>query len=284
MVRLALVFVCACLPLVGWAAEGDFDELFRIPPEQRVQLALSIGDTRFIAIPECAASSPGPHSRDLIPQSGELEIDPGCLWVYGQQGAQRLRKFEQYAREFNRIMLEQRQTLGLFAVFPRSTQQVQTSPAEASALNLRGDSAFRAIFGTSMLASLKLEYSTLWKGRRPKPMNWASEDKPQVQIEEFESRHVVKATISVQDFNGRFPKDSWRHIPCPLEFAPRYQPAFKVDKETVTYLTVFATTASKCFVGQVNNTPAYILWQPERSELALVLALDRPRYDSRRNP
>lgn len=283
------IFVTALLTTIASSvlaidAEEDraIDELLSVPPNTRLEQATAVGDTSFIASPECTTAVVGPIPAYFLSQKGNTVIDPNCRLLYGKQGNERYRRLRQYASDYNHLMLAYMKANGLFNIWPSNTsRQLILTSDEQAVLGVRGKKILHAIFGESLPPSLKAQTPEIWKGNRLKlPFKTGKDGNPE--REDFESRLWQRAHMTAAEFVRHFKANDWRQIPFPQEFFERtgdkrFEKISPTSPESAPLLALLSR-GGICFVGKVNDLPAYVIWFQADEFLNVILALDPPRY------
>lgn len=280
---LAMLWTFAsALPAADSEVNREIDDLLSIPPSTRLNQATAIGNTSFIASPECSTAVVGRIPAYFLSEKGNTVIDPNCRLLYGREGNERYRRLRQYAWDYNHLMLGYMKANGLFNIWPSNTsrQLILTSDDQAM-LEARGKKILQAIFGENLPPSLKALTPEIWKGNRLKrPIKTAKDGKPE--REDFESRLWQRAHVTAADFAQHFKTSDWRQIPFPQEFFERSgDKGFeKIDPISPQFTLVLSllSRGGVCLVGKVDDLPAYVIWFQAEGSLNVIVALDPPRY------
>ena len=175
------------------------------------------------------------------------KLDPSCTYVYGPDGAARVKKLETYAAEFNKLMLDYVARMGMLSVYPDDARPYTQGTAAGEAdIERRAKELLIALLASP---SPELSGTRLWK------------------TDEGEDyRLFIETKLSPAEFAKRFLASSWKEIPLSVEarettHLPRGTPK--------SYMT--------SFVGKVGALPSYVFWSQELGSFALLVAFDGAR-------
>jgi hypothetical protein len=262
----------------GTEEERAIDDLLSVSPNIRLNRATAIGDLSFLSSPLCTAAVVGHIPAYFLSQKGNLVIDTNCRLLYGKQGEERYQKFREYAWDYNNLLVNYMKTNNMFNLWPVDTNRklVFTSDEQA-ALESRGINILHVLFGESFPESLKTQIPEIWVGKRLKFLVGTAKD-GENEFEDFDSRLWQGAHVSAADFSRNFKENQWKKIPFPLEFFERT--GDKRFEKDIPSISDVMPQPGICFLGKINNLPAYVIWFPKEEFLYVILALDahRTRY------
>lgn len=257
-----MCFTLFASSVIGGDEDAFIEEMLRTSPKERVERAVSIGDTRYMSTPRCSEMPPM-LAVDLLPEGGDLAIDANCQVVYGREGLARLQKLGQYADEYNRLMLDYVTKNGLFTIYPRNAKRYE-SANESEKLDAANNAKrlVSQLFGDPLPSSINIDGQTLWKESRFRVTLRPNERGGN---ETLDSRLFVQLKVSKADFNVRFRRGEWREIPIPWEvIRPMHLPP-GAPREYMS-----------CFLGKVGTSPAYVFWSEYHESMMVVVALSEP--------
>ena len=254
--------------------ERAIDNLLSVSPNLRLNQATAIGDLTFISSPECRDAVVGHIPPYFLSQKGNVVIDSNCRLLYGKQGEERYRKFRQYAWDYNNLLIEYMKVHNLFNIWPVNTnRKLVFTSGEQAALESRGKNILHEFFGGDLPESLKIQMPAIWIANRLKfPIK--TDKGGNSEREDFDSRLWQRAHVSSSDFSRNFKENQWKKIPFPLEFFERT--GDKRFEKDVPSISDVMPQSGMCFVGKINNLPAYVIWFPKGEFLNVIVALDAP--------
>lgn len=275
-VSLLLIAIGSTAMAEGSEEERAIDDLLSVSPNIRLNRATAIGDLSFISSPLCTYAVVGHIPAYFLSQKGNAVIDSNCRLLYGKQGEERYQKFRKYAWDYNNLLVDYMKTNNMFNIWPVNTnRKLVFTSGELAALESRGKSILHVLFGENFPESLKTQMPEVWVGKRLKfPIN--TDNDPNGEREDFDSRLWQRAHISSADFSRNFKENEWKKIPFPLEFLERT--GDKWFERDVPSVSDFMPQPGICFIGKINNLPAYIIWFPTEEFLNVIVALDAPKY------